>query len=51
MSILPNLSRALLDNYDSFSFNIPYELLGIFGVLALVIILVYYIESKTNYLN
>lgn len=51
MSILPNLSRALLDNYDSFAFNVPFDLLGIFGILALVIIVVYYIESKTNYLN
>ncbi|RAP49322.1 MAG: hypothetical protein BZ133_08140 [Methanosphaera sp. SHI613] len=51
MSILPNLSRVLLDNYDSFTFSIPYDLLGIFGVLALVVMIVYFIESKTNYLN
>ena len=51
MSILPNLSKALLDNYDSFSIGVPYDLLKVFAVLALVVIIAYFIKSKSNYLN
>ncbi|AWX32966.1 DUF2162 domain-containing protein [Methanosphaera sp. BMS] len=51
MSILPNLSRVLLDNYDSFSISIPYELLRVFSVLSLVIIIAFIVKSKSNYLN
>ena len=51
MTILPNLSKVLYDNFDSFSISIPYNLIGVGLVMLIIIAIVYYYNSKTNYLN
>lgn len=51
MTILPNLSKVLYDNYDSFAISIPYNLISVMLVLGLIIVVAFYYNSKTNYLN